>query len=272
MRHATSSALSNLVIVLLTAGMAHAQDSPRQLPDRPTGELYRIEALGAYWPTRANVIVSSDAPGLPGTRIDFKRDLGLTDRSFPELQVTWRPGLRHKFRAQYIPIHFDATATPSRSLLFNGVPYPGGLPVSSSLDWTTYRFGYAYDFIVTRRGSVGVVTEVKHTVVRAALRAGLADEVSRQAMPVPAVGGVVRVYPAPRLALTGEVTFFGVPDSDDGHFGGRIADVDLSATWNFSRHVGAQAGFRDIDIHHLGEWNTATFSLKGAYVGVVVRN
>ena len=273
MRHdVTRSALISLVIVLMMAGVARAQNPPRQMQDLPTGEMYRIEALGAYWTTRANVIVSSDAPGLPGTRIDFKRDLGLTDRAFPELQVTWRPGLRHKFRAQYIPIHFDSAATLLRDLLFDGVIYPAGVPATTSLDWTTYRFGYAYDFIVRRRGSVGFVTEVKHTVVRAALRTGLADEVSRQAMPVPAIGGVVRVYPAPRLALTGELTFFGVPDSADRHFGGHIADVDLSATWNFSRHVGAHAGFRDIDINHLGEWNTATFSLKGAYFGMVVRD
>lgn len=268
----TCSALISLVIVLMMADAARAQDSPRQMQDLPTGEVYRIEALGAYWTTRANVIVSSDAPGLPGTRIDFKRDLGLTNRAFPELQLTFRPGLRHKFRAQYIPIHFGSASTLSRDLLFSGVTYSAGLAATASLDWTTYRFGYTYEVIVKRRGSVGFVTEVKHTVVRAALGAGLADEVSRQAMPVPAVGGVVRVYPAPRLSLTGEVTFFGVPDSADRHFGGHIADVDLSATWNFSRHLGAQAGFRDIDINHLGEWNTATFSLKGAYFGVVVRH
>jgi len=272
MRDVKSSMLISFAIVLMMEGVARAQDPRRQMQDLPTGEMYRIEALGVYWTTRATVIVSSDAPGLPGTRVDFKRDLGLTDRAFPELQVTWRPGLRHKFRAQYIPIHFDSAATPPRDLIFDGVTYAAGLPATASLDWTTYRFGYAYDFIVTRRGSVGVVTEVKHTVVRAALRGGLADKVSRQAMPVPAVGGVVRLYPSPRLALTGEMTFFGVPDSDDRHFGGHIADLDLSATWNFSRHVGAQAGFRDIDINHLGEWNTATFSLKGAYVGVVVRD
>ncbi len=98
----TRSALISLVIVLSMAGLARAQDAARQIQDLPTGETYRIEALGVYWTTHANVIVSSDAPGLPGTRIDFKRDLGLPDRGFPELQVTWRPGLRHKFRS---PIH-----------------------------------------------------------------------------------------------------------------------------------------------------------------------
>jgi hypothetical protein len=266
-----STLISFAIMLLMRPGVARAQEPARPVPDLASGETYRIEFFGGYWTSRANVVVSSDAPGLPGTRIDFKRDLGLTDRAFPELQVTWRPALRHKLRAQYIPVHFDSAATLPRDLVFNGVTYAAGASTTESLDWTTYRFGYEYGIIVKRRGSLGVVAEVKHTVVRAALRSALAQEVSRQAMPVPAVGAVARVYPAPRLSVTGEVTFFGVPDSADRHFGGHIADVDVSATWNFSRNVGAQAGFRDIDINHLGEWNTATFSLKGAYFGAVLR-
>ena len=179
--------------------------------------------------------------------------------------------MRHKLRLQYIPIRFDSTSAPPRDLLFNGLTYRAGLRVTTRLDWTTYRFGYEYDFIVGRRATAGFIAEVKHTIVRAELRTAPADEVSRQAMPVPAVGGIVRVYPVTRLSLTGEATFFGVPDRADGHFGGHIADIDLSAVWNVTRHLGAQGGFRTIDIHHLGEWNTATFTLKGVYIGALVR-
>jgi len=255
----------------LWPGHALAQEPPFDRQDLPSGERYRIEALAGYWSPGADIVLSSDAPGVPGTRIDMKRDLGLTDQRFPELQLTWRPGVRHKFRFQYLPIHFVSTAAPARDLLFDGVTYRANLPAGASLDWTTYRLGYAYDFVVRRRGSVGFIAEVKHTVVRAELQSALADSVSRQAMPIPALGGVGRVYPWARLSLTGEVSFFGVPDRPDGHYGGHVTDVDLSAAWNVTRHLGAQAGFRDIDIHHLGEWNTATFRLKGVYVAALLR-
>ena len=263
--------LAAVALALFLPGRGRAQDPPLQIQDLPPGEIYRVEALVGYWSPRADIILSSDAPGVPGTRIDLRNDLGLIDRSFPELQLGWRMGLRHKFRFQYIPVHFDSIAAPPRDLFFNGVIFPAGVPAAMSLDWTTYRFGYEYDFILKRRGSVGFMAEVKHTDVRAELQSGLADEVSRQAMPVPAVGGIVRVYPTARLSLTGEVTFFGVPDRPDGHYGGHVADVDVSIVWNVTRQLGAQAGFRDIDINHLGEWNTATFSLKGMYVAALVR-
>jgi hypothetical protein len=260
-----------LAIVLFLPWSARAQEPARRIEDLPFGEQYRLEGLAGIWDPRARIILSSDAPGIAGTRIDLKRDVGAIDQRFPEFQLTWRPGLRHKLRLQYIPIRFDSTATLPRDLLFNGVTYRAGLPVTARLDWTTYRFGYEYDFIVTRRAMAGFIAEIKHTRVRAELRNAPADEVSRQAMPVPAVGGMVRVYPAPRLSLTGEVTFFGVPDRPDGHYGGHVADLDVSAVWNLTRPLGAQFGFRMIDIDHLGEWNTATFTLKGVYVGALVR-
>jgi hypothetical protein len=263
--------LASLAMVLFLPCGARAQDPVRHLEELPIGERYRIEVLAGYWAPHSDIIVSSDAPGLPGTRVDVRRDLGMTDQRFAELQLTWRLGLRHKLRLQYIPIHFDSTATLTRDLLFNGVTFRAGLPAAASLDWTTYRFGYEYDFMVKRRAMAGFIAEVKHTRVRAEIQAGAAHEVSRQAMPVPAVGGIVRVSPAAHLSLTGEVTVFGVPDRPDGHYGGHVADVDVSAVWNVTRHLGAQAGFRAIDIHHLGAWNTAEFTLKGVYVGALVR-
>ena len=271
-RHITRGAmLTSLAFVLCLPWSARAEDPGRHIQDPALGESFRIEALAGYWAPRSDVVVSSDAPGIAGTRIDLRSDLGATDQRFPELQITWRPVSRHRFRLQYIPIRFDSTATLPRDLLFNGVTFRAGLPVTARLDWTTYRFGYEYDFIVRRRATAGVIAEVKHTLVRAELRAAPADEVSRQAMPVPAVGGLVRVYPAAHLALTGEATLFTVPERPDGHYGGHIADVDVAAVWNVTRQLGAQFGFRAIDINHLGEWNTATFTLKGVYVGALVR-
>jgi hypothetical protein len=248
-----------------------AQSTASQAPELPAAEQYVVEGSFGYWRPAANIALSSDALGVPGTHIDLRNELGLRDEAFAELQLTWHPKLRHRFRFQYIPIQFDSTAAVPRDLVFNGVTYRTGTLVSSSLAWTTYRVGYEYDFMVKPRSRLGLVAEVKHTRVRAELRSSDADEVSRQSMPVPALGINGRFYPARRLSLDAEMTFFGVPDRADGHFGGRIADLDLSAVWNFTRSLGVQGGFRDLDIHHLGEWNTAEFSLKGGYVAAVFR-
>jgi hypothetical protein len=260
-----------VALLCLAPSGAFAQPAASRRADLPEAERYLVEGMAGYWWPVADVVLSSDALGVPGTRINLRSDLGLTNESFSELQLTWHPGVRHRFRVQYIPIRFDAAAFIPRDLVFNGVTYSAGTRVSTSLAWTTYRAGYEYDFLMKRQGSIGLLAEVKHTHVRAELHSDAADEISRQDMPVPALGAVGRLYPTRQLSLGGEVTFFGVPDRADRHYGGHIADVDVSAAWTFTRTLGVQGGFRDLDIGHLGEWNTATFSLRGGYVAALFR-
>jgi hypothetical protein len=264
------SLLVCLAVALCLPWIACAQDPPRLIDDLPTSETYHIQAVARYWGPSADIVVSSDAPGIPGTRIDLKNDLGLTTQRFPELQLVLRPALRHKVRLEYIPIHYQSTATPPRDIIFNGITYRLGLPATAILDWKAYRFGYEYDFLVKDRGFAGFIAEVKHTDVQVHVLSALADEVRRQEMPLPAIGGVVRVYPAAKISLTGEVTFFGVPDRPGGHYGGHYADLDVYGTLNFTHNIGAQVGFRQLDINHLGASDSATFTLKGIYVGAFI--
>src|SRR5712691_10594947 len=82
----------------LVASPARAQFQPRPLNDPATGEQYHIEAAAGFWFPSAEMSISSQALGILGSTIDFKRDLGLTDQRFPELHLELRPATRHKFR------------------------------------------------------------------------------------------------------------------------------------------------------------------------------
>ena len=73
--------------VLLVASPAAAQFTPRSLNDPATGEQFHIEGAAGFWMPTANMSISSQALGIPGSDIDFKKDLGLTDQRLSELQV-----------------------------------------------------------------------------------------------------------------------------------------------------------------------------------------
>jgi len=270
-RLTTRSVLAGFAVALFLAASARAQDTSRLMQDLPTGETYHVEVGARYWSPTADIVASSDAPGIPGTRIDLKNDVGLTDQRFPDVQFVLRPAVRHRFRFEYIPIHYESAAALPRDVTFSGATFRSGLLVTSVLDWKTYRFVYEYDVIVKRRVFAGAIAEFKQTDVREQLLSAAADEVRRQDMPIPAAGGIVRVYLAAKLSLTGEITFFGVPDRADGHYGGHYTDVDVHGTLNVTRRIGAQVGFRDLDINHLGAFDSATFRLKGIYAGAVLR-
>ncbi len=260
--------------LVLAAAPARAQYRPQPVSNPSTGETYHIEFGAGLWTPTAEMSVSSESLGIPGSTIDFKNDLGLKDQRFPEFQLVLRATKKNKFRAQYIPIKFDQTATVTRDIIFNGQRYTVGLPVTSTLDWKAYRFGYEFDFISRDRGFAGVLLDVKYTDVQATLASGSLVEFTHAKAPVPSIGGIVRVYVVSNLSLTGELSGFDVkwlPNSltkgDTGHY----TDLDLYATLNFTNNFGVQAGYRSFDVGYLVNTDSGSFTLKGLYFGAVAR-
>ena len=257
------------------ATSAHAQYRPRPLNDPSTGESFHIEADATWWPTSSDITVQAAGggalSGLLGTNIDAKRDLGFTDQRFPILNLQLRPARSHHFRLQYIPIQYTGNFTLQRDLVFNGIRFPANIPVNSAFDWKAYRFGYQYDFIVKNRGFGGFIIEAKYTDIRADLRSPIVSEFAHARFPVPALGGIARVYVVPNISITGEVTGFKIPDSIDDRYRAHYVDFDLYGTVNLTNNIGAQIGYRSLDLGYLIKKDTGSLTLKGLYFGAVAR-
>jgi len=273
-------AASAAMTIMFVAAPARAQGQfrPQPLSEPPAAETYVVEASAALWAPSADMSLASAGTGhlsgIAGTTIDFKTDLGLVDQHFGQLKFVLRPATRHKFRFEVIPISYNQTATLTRQVVFNGIRYNAGVPVASSLDWKAYRFAYEYDFLSHDRWYVGVVAEAKYTDVQANLTATLAgvnqNEFAHAKAPIPALGGIARFYIAPAISLTGEVTGFKLPNIQD-KYEGHYADVDIYGTINANRFIGAQIGFRSLDVGYLAKTDTGAFTLRGLYFGAVVR-
>ena len=144
--------------------------------------------------------------------------------------MVFHPGRKHKFRFQYIRLDYNQTATLKRDIVFNGKRYSVGLPVISQLDWQAYRFTYEYDFIAMSRGFGGVLLDLKQTHVRASLKSPLPqlDNFTDRSAPVPAIGGIARVYLVPSVSITGELSAIKVPDEHE---------LRLQRTLHRARHL-----------------------------------
>jgi hypothetical protein len=266
--------------VCVLARPAHAQ-SDRPVDDSALGEKYVVEAAIGLWVPNAAMSVSSEGLGIIGSVIDFKQDLGLQDHRFPEFHFEAK-GAGHKFRFQAIPIKYEQTYTVTKDIVFNGQRYRAQFPISSGLDWKAYRFGYEYDFLRKSRGYGGFLLDFKYTDVSVNLTSAVATEFARARAPIPAVGGVGRFYVIPNVAVTGEVTFFslgwipdsllsGLSDDENATYDGHYVDLNIYGTYNFTRNIGVQAGFRSFDLGYLVEKDTGTFKLRGVFFGVVAR-
>jgi hypothetical protein len=258
--------------LLLTANAAHAQFRPRPIEDPATGERYHVEAAAGLWFPTADLTISSQALGQLGSMIDVKKDLGLTDDHFSELHLVLRPAKIHKFRFQYIPIAYEQTAALPREIVFNGQKYVVGLPVSSMLDWKAYRFGYEYDFISKDRAYGGFIFDIKYTEVSATLLSPITPpQFTNAKAPIPAIGGIFRVYPVPNVSITGEVTGFKLPENLIKDTQGHYVDIDFYGTLNFTNYIGAQVGYRSFDVGYGVDADSGSFQLRGLYFGVVAR-
>jgi hypothetical protein len=237
------------------------------------GEQYHIEAAAGFWSPQPELVVASESLGIPGDRIDLVTDLGIEQKSIGDIRVVLRPALKHKFRFNYLPLKYSAEAVVHREFVFNGQRYRIGLPVNTTADLTTFRFGYEYDFFYRSRGYVGVLLDVKYSNVDVQLDSPIGSEFTSQVAPIPTIGIVGRGYVLPNISITGEVSFFNVPDNlaEQLEADGRYVDYDFYGTFNFNRYVGAQVGVRSIDVSYFNDLDSGILNLTGLYFGAVVR-
>jgi hypothetical protein len=262
-----------LGLVSLPARVAQAQfQSPSS--DAAVGEDYHVEAQFGWWNPTPEILVSSESLGIIGSRIDFVSDLGIEQTRFKDFRVVGRPAKKHKFRFSRTPIAFAADTRLARTIVFNGIRFNVNVPVSSSLEFKAYRYGYEYDFVYTDRGFVGFIVEAKQTDVSVTLTSPFSTEFARAKAPVPAVGGIARVYVLKNTSITGELTGFSlswIPDSIRENNEGKYLEFDLYGTVNFTNNAGAQFGYRKLDLDYLVDEDFGDFNLKGWYFSGVVR-
>jgi hypothetical protein len=261
---------------LWAAAPAEAQYGARRVgSDRATGETYHVEVVGALWNPTPDIIISSEGLGQLGSDIDFVNTLGIEKTRFKQLKLALRPGTKHKLRFEFTPINYTAQANITTTFVFNGQRFNVGVPVTTDVTWNAYRFGYEWDFLYKDRGFAGVLLEVKYTDVKATLTAAAvgAEQFTEAQAPIPAIGFIGRGYVAPNISITGEFSFFKLPEQaiESEDYSAKYYDFDLYGTVNFNDYVGAQVGYRSFDVYYKVKQDTGTLKLKGMYLGGVVR-
>lgn len=265
---------ASLWIVLFTCltAVVPAEAQFRPISSPATGENYAVEVSYGLWNPTPDFVISSEELGIAGTDIDLVEDLGIEKKRLGDFRVVLRPAKKHKFRIGYVPIKYEVEgAVLRRDIVFNGQLYRIGLPVNAKADWKAWRFGYEYDFFYRDRGFIGVVLEAKYTDVRVDLESPVVSEFARARAPIPAIGIISRGYLARNVSVTGEFTMFRLPNGEDDEYKGAYYDFDIYGTINFTNNVGAQFGYRSLDVSYTVEEDFGDIKLNGVYFSGVVR-
>ena len=261
-----------LVISVAGAAPARAQYVPVKTSDPATGEKYHFELSGIFWQPGTDIVISSTSlTGEPGTAINLTADLGVEDQSFYEVRGVIRPARKHKFRVDYIPIQYSADKTLEATIIFNGQRFDAGVPVHTELDWKMWNLFYEYDFVYRDRGFAGILVGVKYNDVRVDISSPLTAEFTSAKGPIPAVGGIGRVYFAPNICVTGQVTLFDMPDEVAEDWNGDMYDIDIYGTVNLTNNFGISGGYRSYEVDYRVELDSGRIDLSGWYIGGAVR-
>lgn len=267
--------LAALILVALTPpAMAQYRPLPTTsygAANNPVGEPYHVEFGFNWWNPDPNIVIASESLGIPGTDIDVRADLGVEQKLTYEFRLVLRPGKKHKFRFNYIPLKYDAGTTITGEIIFNGIKYPVNTQVRTRLEWKTYRVGYEYDFVSNSRGFFGMILETKITDVNIELDSPIGNEFARAQAPIPAIGGIGRVYIARYASITGEFTALKIPDSINADYGGHYYEWDVYGTVNFTKNLGAQLGWRSHDLSYVAKSDRGDAQLRGFYFGGTAR-
>jgi hypothetical protein len=256
-------------ILVMTSGTASAQyRAGRGATSGVSGEDYHVELAYALWNPTPDIQISSESLGIVGSTIDGVVDLGFEKSRFHDFRVVLRPSRKFKFRFGVTPIKYEGDTTLTRTIVFNGQRYTVGLPVTSLLEWKSWRFGIEYDFIARPGGFLGFIVEAKYTDLNVELAAPIIAEFTQVKVPIPTIGAIGRVYVTENFAITGELTGLKLTIQEDT---GKYLEFDLNAMFNFTPNLGVQGGYRTLSLDYDVEQDFGNMDLKGLYFGGVAR-
>lgn len=256
------------------ATTAAAQFRPQANGDAVVGENYRIEVSYGWWNAQPELIVNSESLGILGTDVDLITDLGIEKKRLGKVNVTLKPGRKHRLRYEHLPIKYQTDAFPvAREFVFNGQRYNVGLPVTTKVDFTTDTFGYSWDMFYFPRGFFGAGINVMLANIDATLDSPIGSEFVSQAAPIPSFNFSGRAYVTRNFALDGEIKFFRIPDSIEEQIegDGSYSDLDIRGTYNINRNAGIQLGWRRTATFYEAEQDKGDLKFRGLYFGGVVR-
>ena len=253
----------------MVAGTAHAQFNRS---DPATGEVYAVELAYGWWRPAPTIQIASEGLGIPPSLIDFETDLGVESQRMREFRIVLRPGKKHKFKFDYLPINYEIVDhVLERTIVFNGQSYTVGVPVNVDAKFTTLKIGYEYDFLYYDRGYLGFIVDTKVTRARIDVDSPINSEFAEATAPIPTVGLAGRGYVARNVAFGGEFTFFQIPGGEDRDYDGSYFDYDVYGTINFTKNVGVTGGWRKLDLDYTDELDFGSLDLAGWYIMGVVR-
>jgi len=179
-------------------------------------------------------------PNPGGTRFSLSDDLGIDEKPFYRMRLSWRPGRRHGLSLLFAPLTLRASGVLQQPVSFAEVLFPEGTGVEALYRFNSYRFTYRYLLVDRQRFELWLGLTAKIRDAEIALEGdGLASNTTDLGF-VPLLNLLVRWSWTDRLGLLLEADAAAASQ-------GRAEDVALSLFYSLSPTVKLRAGYRLVE-------------------------
>ena len=136
-------------------------------------------------------------------------DIGLqTTKTEPMLKAVLYILYNNRISFTYVPYEYSGSKVLSQNVYFNGQEYTAAAQVNSKLDLYSYKLFYDHNFEINRYASVGLGAGVDVITTKTELDSALLSESKTVNLPIPLVGGRIKISPLNNISFIGKLQGF----------------------------------------------------------------
>ncbi len=235
-----------------------------------------VLSLGTFLLNTNTEVKLNGTAGKQGSVIDLERDTGLNDSNRLRFDGLWRINDRHHVRAMYFKANRDGARTLDKPLTIGDTTYPVNVTLKAEFNATIFEVAYEYAFMRSDTyevaGSIGAHAlkfDTKFSgngTVNGQPVNGATESGSTNA-PLPVIGlrGMWKFADNWYADLSGQ--WFSVKlDQIDGS----LSDIRVGATWMFTKHFGAGAGWNRFKVDVDAKKSSFNGSIAWQYSGAQI--
>lgn len=259
--------LANSVVVSLFAIIAVLAAAPASAADADKKFSLSLGAFVTDWDTQTRVDVSGAPDGTP---VDGQGDLGFDNSdSVFRLDGYFKFNERNRIDFDYFDLSQTSSKAIERDITWNGTVYPIDTTVYAELDFSIYKVGYTYSFLVRDKGFIGASLGVYVADIGANLYtdANPQRDGGEVTAPLPVVGmrGAYDLSEKWTFRAYGDFFFLEV-----GDFDGSLVDLYAGFDYQAFENVAFGAGYNSVRLDIGVDSTDLNGDLDWKYDGILV--
>jgi outer membrane protein len=228
---------------------------------------FEIGARGYYWFPSLEGNVKVDEAGITGTSMDFEKDLGIDDESYPTIEAFIGAG-KHHLSLAYTNIEYSGTKTLTQTIVFNGKTYSASALVSSSIEYRQIDFAYQYDLVnlenVLAGFSLGGVFQVTYLDGKVNLATTGIDEKEEFTLPIPMIGLNLHI------GVLADILEARIRGAAIGYSGNMIYEIAGDVSYTPFPFMDIHGGYKTFVIDIDEDDVTFDYDLSGPYIALTL--